>query len=154
MKKGVLRNCSMGPVTLKRRLSQRRFPVSFVKLLTPFLQNTWRTASEQIRMRTKTSIVCMINFDEKVNPELSSLQKYILPSTNRWKSLCQFFRHLTFRKFSSEAKLTSQKYATSFSQLKSSFNLKQENAMRCDNRDDLLQPSSTLKISNFSEAYI
>ena len=29
----------------------------------------------------------------------------------------------------------------------------QENAMRCSNRDDLFQPSFTLKISIFSEAY-
>ena len=30
----------------------------------------------------------------------------------------------------------------------------QENAMRCNNRDDLLELSFTLKISIFSEAYI
>ena len=30
----------------------------------------------------------------------------------------------------------------------------QENAMRCNNCDDLLQLSFTLKISTFSEAYI
>ena len=31
---------------------------------------------------------------------------------------------------------------------------KQENAMRCNNRDDLLKLSFTLEISVFSEAYI
>ena len=34
------------------------------------------------------------------------------------------------------------------------FNKKQENAMCCNNRDNLLQLSFTLKISIFSEAYI
>ena len=33
-------------------------------------------------------------------------------------------------------------------------NLKQENAIRCNSRDDLLKLSFTLEISVFSEAYI
>ena len=33
-------------------------------------------------------------------------------------------------------------------------NLEQKNAMRCNNRDNLLQLSFSLKISIFSEAYI
>ena len=34
------------------------------------------------------------------------------------------------------------------------FNYKQENAMRCNNRDDLLQLNFILKISIFSEVYV
>ena len=53
-------------------------------------------------------------------------------------------------------------YTTNFYHLKNSllvtisfeFKIRQENAMRCNNRDNLLQLSFSLKTSIFSEAYI
>ena len=71
--------------------------------------------------------------------------------------------HLNSKTTTTEA-LDGKKYFYTLGESKKNFKLsrqsnylfirKQENVMRCNNCDDLLQLSFTLKISKFSEAYI